>query len=96
MSQVSAEHQSSAPMSMSDPYHEGIRNIDQVTFHRCVGSHLDITCCALVPKSASGKEWTNESVVTARLRMDVTMAKAFAEGLTKQIAMIEGAQGIMN
>jgi len=25
-----------------------------------------------------------------------TMAKAFAEGLTEQIAMIEGAQGSMN
>ncbi len=81
---------------MADPHHEGIRNVDQVTFHRTGTSHLDITCCALLQKSANGKDWSNEAVITARLRMDLTLAKAFADGLAKQIAMIEGADSVMN
>ena len=84
------------PQLMADPHHEGIRNVDQVTFHRTVGSHLDITCCALLPMSANGTDWTTTALITARLRMDVTMAKALAEGLTKQIAMIEASQGTVN
>ncbi len=79
-----------------DPHHETIRNIDQVTFHRTGTSHLDITCCALMPKSTNGTDWTNDALVTARLRMDISMVKAFAEGLLKQAAMIEGAGGTMN
>ena len=85
-----------ASMVMVDPHHEGIRNIDVVTFHRTGTSHLDITCCALLPRSTDGINWTNDAVVTARLRMDITMAKVFAEGLLKQVAMIEGSQGTMN
>lgn len=85
-----------APLAMVDPHHEAIRNVDMVTFHRTGTSHLDITCCALVPRSTDGTHWTNDAVVTARLRMDVTMAKAFADGLMKQVAMIEGSQGSLN
>ena len=85
-----------SPMAMVDPHHEGIRNIDVVTFHRTGTSHLDITCCALLPRSTDGLTWTNDAMVTARLRMDVTMAKVFAEGLLKQVAMIEGSQRTMN
>ena len=83
-------------MVMVDPHHERIRNIDVVTFHRTGTSHLDITCCALLPRSTDGINWASDAVVTARLRMDVTMAKVFAEGLLKQVAMIEGSQGTMN
>ena len=83
-------------MPVIDPHHEGIRNVDRVTFHRSGTSHLDITCCALLPRTADGKTWVNDAVVTARLRMDITMARAFAEELTKQVAMIEGARGTMN
>ncbi len=45
-----------------------------------------------MPSSTNSKDWTNESVVAARLRMDVTMTKGLAEALTKQIAAIEGSQ----
>ena len=87
---------SEPPLTMIDPHQEGIRNVDQVTFHRTVGSHLDITCCALLPISPNGTDWTTTALITARLRMDVTMAKALADGLTKQIAMIDAAHGTMN
>ena len=84
------------PIVLTDPHHEGIRNVDVVTFHRTGTSHLDITCCALLPRSSNGIDWANEAQITARLRMDVTMAKAFAEGLLKQVAMIEGSESTMN
>ncbi len=79
-----------------DPNREPVRAVDQVTFHPSKGSHLDVTLCALVAKAVDETECLNEPVVTARLRMSLTMARGFIEGLTKQIAMIEGAQGTMN
>ena len=80
----------------SDPNHEPIRAVDQITFHRSRSAHLDITCCAQVPVARSATEWGSESVVTARLRMDLAMAKALAEGLAAQIAMLEAAVSTKN
>ena len=80
-------------MPIVDPHLERIRNVDQATFHHARASHLDITCCAFIQTSGDGVDWTNQAVVTARLRMNITMAKAFAEGLMKQIAWIENAKG---
>ena len=93
---MTTKPESSHPLVVTDPHHEGISNVDVVTFHRTGTSHLDITCCALLPTSNNGADWTNVAQVTARLRMDVTMAKAFAEGLMKQVAMIEGSDSTMN
>ncbi len=80
----------------TDPNHEPIRAVDQVTFHRSRSAHLDITCCAHVPVARSESEWGTENVVTARLRMDLAMARALAEGLAGQIAMLEAATSTKN
>ena len=79
----------------ADPNQEPIRAVDQVTFHRSRTAHLDITCCAHVPVS-DGSDIVTENIVTARLRMDLSMAKALADGLTKQIAMLEAAENPVN
>ena len=93
---MTTKPQEPAPALFTDPHHEPIRAVDQITFHRSRTAHLDITCCAHVPVAVSQTEFATESVVTARLRMDVAMAKALAEGLMQQIAMIEGALAPMN
>ncbi len=79
-----------------DPHHEPIRAVDQVTFHRSRTAHIDITCCAHTPVARSATEWGVDNVVTARLRMDLAMAKALAEGLIGQIAMLEAAVSVKN
>lgn len=85
-----------APALFVDPHHEPIRAVDQITFHRSRTAHIDITCCAHIPVAVSQTEVATQSIVTARLRMDIAMAKALAEGLMQQVAMIEGAQAPMN
>ncbi len=93
---MSTSHEPASPLPLTDPHREQIRVVDQITFHPSKGTHLDLTCSALIPKPTNGTEWANEGVVTARLRMDISMAKALAEGLLRQIAMIEAANGTVN
>ncbi len=80
----------------TDPNREPIRAVDQITFHRSRTAHIDITCCAHVPVAVSPTEYATENVVTARLRMDLMMAKALAEGLAQQIALLEAAVSTKN
>ena len=84
------------PLLFTDPNREPIRAVDQITFHRSRTAHIDITCCAHVPVATSPTEYAMENVVTARLRMDLAMAKALAEGLAQQIAMLEAAVSTKN
>ena len=88
--------QSPPQLLFTDPNHEPIRAVDQVTFHRSRTSHVDITCCAHIPVARSETEWGVDRIVTARLRMDLAMAKALAEGLAGQIAMLEAAVSTKN
>ena len=84
------------PLLFTDPNQEAIRAVDQITFHRSASSHLDITCCAHVVSAVDENNVVTQSIVTARLRMDLTMAQALLDGLTKQIAMTEAAQSPVN
>ena len=80
----------------NDPNREPIRAVDQVTFHRSASTHLDITCCAHVVSAVDEMNVVTERVVTARLRMDLTMAQAMLDGLSKQLAMAEAAKSPVN
>ena len=93
---MSTNHEPTSPLPLTDPNREPIRAVDQVTFHASKGTHVDITCSALIPKPIDSKDWVNEGVVTARLRMNLPMARAFAQGLLKQIAMVEAHEGTVN
>jgi hypothetical protein len=88
--------QPSTQLLFTDPNREPIRAVDQVTFHRSRTAHIDITCCAHVPAAVSETEWSLDRIVTARLRMDLAMAKALATGLAQQIAMLESAESTKN
>jgi len=79
-----------------DPNREPVRPVDQVRFHPAGGSHLDITVLAFSARAVDETEFVNEPVITTRLRMNLTMAKGPAQGLSKQIAMAEVAKGTMS
>lgn len=82
--------------SFIDPNNEPIRVVDVVSFHRPVGGKLDVTLCAAVHRELNGDRTSMANVVTARLRLDLGMARAIIDGLTKQIAMAEAAEATQN
>ena len=84
------------PLLFSDPNNEAIRAVDQVTFHRSASSHLDMICCAHVAAAVDDSNVATESVVTARLRMDLKMVRAMLDGLAKQLAMSEATKPSVN
>jgi len=73
-----------------------VRPVDQVRFHPAGGSHLDIMVLAVTARAVDETEFVNEPLITARLRMNDTMAKGLVQGLSKQIAMAEVAKGTMS
>lgn len=82
--------------SFIDPNHEPIRVVDVASFHHPAGGKLDVTLCATVHQALSGDRTTVANIVTARLRLDLGMARAMVEGLSKQIAMAEAAGSTKN
>ena len=82
--------------SFIDPNHEPIRVVDVASFHQPSGGKLDVTLCSTVHHELNGDRSSMANIVTARLRLDLGMARAIVEGLTKQIAMAEAAQSTKN
>ena len=73
----------------TDPHGEQVRVVNQAFFHGIFGGLCDITLCTLrmVPDPAGGA--TRESIVAARLRLDLVMAKSLRDGLARQIELAE-------
>ncbi len=80
------------PHKITDPNREPVRMIDQATFHGGAGPLIDLTLCTVSPMPDGSTNFVAEAVVTARLRFDLSMAKALLEGIGKQVALIEGVQ----
>lgn len=84
--------QKSASIKTVDPNKEPLRVIDQVTFHNGSTDAVDITFCTATPMVSEDSNFSYEAVVSARLRIDVRLAKAIVDGLSRQIALIDEAQ----
>lgn len=82
--------------SFIDPNNEPIRVVDVASFHQPSGGKLDVTLCSSVHRELNGERTMMANIVTARLRLDLGMARAMIEGLTKQIAMAEAATSTKN
>lgn len=81
---------------VTDPNNEPVRIVDQVSFHPPIGLDVNLTLCTFldVPFGQGGFE--TAAVITARLRMKLSMARTLVEGLTAQIALAEAAEGTVN
>ena len=79
-----------------DPHHEPVRVINQATFHGIRDALFDVTLCTLraVADSAGGAGY--EAIVSARLRFDLSMAKALRDGISRQIELIEASTKTAN
>ena len=79
-----------------DPNREPIRSVDQVVFSRNSSTQLDLTCLAETMAVGEDGGLANEKVVTARLRINLVMARRLIDSLTQQVAMAEAAQTQVN
>ena len=79
-----------------DPHHELVRVINQATFHGIRDGLCDVTLCTLraVADAEGGAGY--EAIVSARIRFDLSMAKALRDGISRQIDLVEASTKTAN
>ena len=79
-----------------DPHHEPVRVINQATFHGIRDGLLDITLCTVRAVGDAEGGASYEAIVSARIRFDLSMAKALREGINRQIELAEASTKMAN
>ncbi len=75
-----------------DPNHVIVQIVDRVTFHSKIGDMLGVTLSTITPIPNSNGKFVYKAVVAARIRFDLSMARAIVQGLGQQIASVDALE----